>query len=736
MAEFALLRGADQWQRCSFESAALVDGIVQLEWQQPASSVEPPEAPARGAGLAFDQHCRLYHSLPDAGTVERIVWAAEDPLDLSREPAPALQMFERGPLPIAGDFSSGGDEAQPLDAPRGLAVDCDDRLFIAQAGGRSVLVYDLFERRLLRRVPLGGAPLDLACDGRAVCALLDEPPGLVRLAARARPRLLKLATAATEPRRIACTSAGQLLVLDRAGGAQARVLDALSGALLLECPHASDIELYVPRAGEDPALVIARRPGEDFLRVRLTDAEPGELEPLAARGYDGLGIVRTPDERIAYWTEHGLRYAVAARVRYSQRGQVIGFRLDSGEYQTRWGRLFVDACIPRDTTVKLRFVSSDESPDDGLVARQPPPAKFPGLRIAHDELSPPMPAQWMTDAAGGPYDLYRRWTGPEAPWLRRAADDPFETYEAPVHAEPGRYLWVMLELAGNTRSTPRIRALRAEYPGHDYLRRIPRTLSSEPQAGSFLQRYLAPLAGAIAGLDRKALLRHVLLDPDATPEEVLPWLAGFLGLVLDERWSMHARRQAVREAVWLFRFRGTVRGLLHFIRIVTGVNPIIIEKFRLRGGGVVGEPVAHSSRAVLGGGMRVGGAVGESQDTPLASAAADGFETHAHRFVVLLPALLTEEQVRVVADLLDVHRPAHTLYELCTVGAGMRVGRGLHVGLSSMIGRGSAFASLVLGSSVLGRGAVIGRPRAGMRVGASPLPDIGDGVPRGDTRVG
>jgi phage tail-like protein len=585
-------------------------------------------------------------------------------------------------------------------------------------------------------VALAGQPFDLAGDTRFVYALLDSPPGLVRFSARSLPQRLALTTQATQPARLTLSPDGRVLVLDRAAGAQARVLDAESGALVANCPYATDIEFYTPRADESAVLVVARRPGEDFLRLRLTPDGAQEVEPLTARAYDGMGIVRTPDQRIAYWTAQGLRYAVAARVRYQKQGRVIAFRLDSGEYQTRWGRLLLDACVPRDTAVSVRFMSTDEPPATGLIARQAP-VNVSGLTIPHDALSPPMPAQWMLDSSVDAFPLYRRSTGPELPWLRRAADDAFETYETPVQADLGRYLWVVFELSGNTRSTPRIRTVRAEHPGHDYLRRIPRTLSSEPQATSFLQRYLAPFAGAIAELDAKALLRQVLLDPSATPEEVLPWLASFLGLTLDERWSVGARRQAIREAAWLFRFRGTIKGLARFIEIVAGVAPIIVEKFRMRGGAVIGEPVARSSRAILGAGFRVGGAVGQAQDTALTATTEDAFETHAHRFVVMLPAVLAQEQLDALSDLLEVHRPAHTLYDMCTVGAGMRVGRGLHVGLSSFIGRSSAFATLTLGASVLGRGAVIGRPRAGTRVGASRLPDPRtDGVLRGDSRVG
>ena len=75
----------------------------------------------------------------------------------------------------------------------------------------------------------------------------------------------------------------------------------------------------------------------------------------------------------------------------------------------------------------------------------------------------------------------------------------------------------------------------------------------------------------------------------------------------------------------------------------------------------------------------------------------------------------------VVQNILQVHRPAHTVFEICSVDAGMRVGQGLLLELTSVIGRSAGFSRLQLGASALGRGAVVGPPRIGARLGSAEL---------------
>ncbi|MGH8934517.1 MAG: phage tail protein, partial [Egibacteraceae bacterium] len=535
--------------------------------------------------------------------------------------------------------------------------------------------------------------------------------------------------ASATPLRVAVGPAGQLWLLLRDGtGAWAVPVEDARRTAVIPVPGASDIEL-------DGAsrLVVAGPPGADFHRFALTRTADVMVGPLRGRNFDGRGIARTPDGRIGFWTSRGFRVAVEARRRFLRSGHVDCFRLDSGTYQQQWGRVFVEACGPKGARVRVGFATSDEEP--GLLEPHGPSIpRDPPLLLEGDDHPlppefPPLVATGLVSTVSRPWELHRRETGSELPWLCRTDPaDRFEVYEAPVQAPPGRYLWLRLMLDGTTSVTPRIRAVRAEFPGHDLLRRLPRAYSRDVAAASFLRRYLALADGLLSEIQDRAVRRDLLLDPFGAPPEMLPWLASLVGLTLDERWPELARRTMLAEAICLFRRRGTVAGLRRMLKIYLDCDVVILESFRMRGtggasltGDAGGAGPQGAANAVVGFGFRVGGEVGEQTAQPLSGTAADAFQTHAHRFSVIVPRDLDGEQLDTVGHLLDLHRPAHTLVEVCTVGRGMRVGLGLHVEVSTVVGRSSGFRRAVLGGHRLGTNAVIGKPRAGVRPGASRL---------------
>jgi phage tail-like protein len=450
--------------------------------------------------------------------------------------------------------------------------------------------------------------------------------------------------------------------------------------------------------------------------------------PLDATGYDGNGVVVTRDGRIGYFTKAGFRLAVITAVRYLTEGACTTYRLDSRVPRNRWGRILLEACVPDGTECLVASVTSDDEFETEIAPTPPDPA----VCVPATAESPPLPPAFL---ALGPTSVSGRLHGrpnPTTPWWR--GDARFATLEAPVMAPPGRYLWVTLRLRGNSRRTPRVRELRVEQASHRLLRRLPAVFSNGQEQAEFLHRFLATIDGVLYDLDIRSQCRDILVSPHGTPIEALDWLASFLGLVLDDRWAENARRQLVAEIAELYRRRGTTWALGRYIEIFLagdaatdrarpGVTPVVLEHFRLRGvgGPLLGGDPHLSSRSVVGAGLRVGGAVGELGSRPLDPSAKNtsSYASHAHRFTVLIPRPLGATEEAVIRHVLETERPAHTMYELCTVDAGMRVGDGIHLGISSVVGPTGSFERTVTNLTLLGRRSILGPPWSGLPIDAA-----------------
>ncbi|MFC3744983.1 phage tail protein [Paractinoplanes deccanensis] len=708
----SLIATCDQWVRAWHRDTAVdgAPGALTLSWTEPADPGPGASGGCLARGLAVDRLCRVYRLRRHE--VERLlVGPTRHGVDYARL-GPPVRIVGRRPEAEAappGDFAP-RPRPELLDGT-GIAVDADDRLFLADRGRRVIAVLDLWSRRTLRVVPVAGLPMGLTAAGRVVHALVRGPAGLVRLTATRDPEPAELpggAPAGAEPSRVALLPDGTPVVLwhtpDGAGW------QAVAGRAAEPVGGASDIA--VDATG---AVVVAPCPSPTGARPaalrRLLPAAGGWTRtlPLDAAGYDGSGIVATGDGRVGYWTAAGFRLAARGRVRYAKDGTCVTYRLDSGQPRNRWGRIILDGCLPPGTDCRVAAVTSDDDFETGLppapadpAACEPGPGKTPPL--PPDGLAPTGPA-----VAGA---VHRRRDAP-TPWWRPAAHDPVDVFEAPVTAPPGRYLWISLRLTGDGSSTPSVRALRVERQAHDLVRRLPAVFAEGLADPSFLDRYLAIFDSLLYDLDQRAARRDVLLDPAATPVEALPWLASFAGLVLDDRWPEAARRRLLAEIVPLYRRRGTAGALTRYLELLLGRAPILVEHFRLRGLAPRpgGDPLT-SRRAVVGFGFRLG-------DTAGTGAAGQGAE--AHRFTVVVPQPLSAEQDAAVRHVLDTERPAHTAYELCTVDAGMRAGSGLHVGLTSLVGPTGAMTPLVVGASVATAGTVLGGAGSGLAVEGARL---------------
>lgn len=500
-----------------------------------------PPGPLAGAAVTSDQHLvvgavepagLLVFDLEAGGTPERSTWPAAvpfRPFDLATRPGGGVLVLDR----------------------------------------QARLLWELDRTmRVLSRATHDGAPRSFLPDGPAPapaptppCLPVDRPT-----TADGWPLDADAVEAGAEPVAVDVGVDGTALVLFRhvGGGALRAYRDgvALAPAVALPGPPGMgpvtghDLAVLAPTAtstAADATVPIGRafvleRAGDQVLEYAV-GLQAGELTLTLAPRYlpvrlaGGRALVAVDGEIYSDVAGNWLPIVEQPRRRYPTAGSVRIAVLDGEEPGCVWHRLFLDAHLPSQTAVALSAVASDDrdavAAPDPLWRRQPDP--------------------------------YPRGDGSEQPF---APDTGHRTFESAFQDLRGRYLAVRLDLGGDGRSTPRLRALRVHYPRFSYLDRyLPAVYRDDRASASFLERFLANVEGIATTVEGRIAAADLLIDPRTTPAEALPWLASWLGLVLDPAWDEARRRLLLGNAARFFAWRGTIRGLQAVLALA--LDPVV-----------------------------------------------------------------------------------------------------------------------------------------------------------------
>jgi phage tail-like protein len=318
---------------------------------------------------------------------------------------------------------------------------------------------------------------------------------------------------------------------------------------LVEAAH--DIAFLPARDAVQPldgGLYVADRQGDQAFLFDVDERGGARLrnQYLPMRLFGGKGLVASGGY---VWYDLADRWVPVvnhSRPSYGRDGALETVLFDGREPACVWHRLFLDGCIPPGTEVAVQTRAGD----DRTVVPQLP---------WQDEPRP-----------------YLRQDGAELPYHRAfppGAEDA-GTFELLFQRARGRYLQVRLTLTGTQRDTPRLVALRVHYPRFSYLAEyLPDVYREQAGPADFLDRYLANLEGQYTVLEDRIANAQVLFDVRTLAADYLDWLAGWLGVVLEDDWDEARRRLLLAHAVELFGRRGTLAGLVRAIRLATDLCP-------------------------------------------------------------------------------------------------------------------------------------------------------------------
>jgi phage tail-like protein len=583
--------------------------LVQLASQQDAPNLAEDEVRARALAARPSVVCDRFGGFAwwDATTATILAagaGAGAAPLDLPPDNPPAV--------PQPTDLALGSDDV--LYVARNDAVVLLDRrdrwppARVAAAGFRAqrlapapdggVWALDRVAGRVARLtgIPLRAGPF--APKNPDVFLPVEANPSPPRL------RIIRRASlpAGHEPVAIACSPAGHVAVLAWRAAADA-VLFGLDGNRLMRRFALDGLRFPVSLAFEgDERIAVLATDGpalapQAFVYALDAVAAPdqaarptGETYPLV--GAWNSGFANAPMSPPRYPIAGAESDAPAgtralhrlSRVVYARSGAVTLGPFDAGEPGFTWHRLFLEASIPDHAGIRI-WALADDNP------AEPTP---PGETGA--------PA-WNLHLAGAAAASAEFPDAPRAAWLASESELPFAPALLPcprqrdraglftlllqrpgrrVRRLEGRFLWLRVELTGDSHDTPEVAAIRATGRRFAYRDRYLPELYREELTGDdadaagpatppdFLDRFLGLFEGALTELEDKVAGAWLLTDPAATPAPALPWLGRWIGIDIGEASDPLRARQALLAAPYTARLHGTLGGLNAALELETG----------------------------------------------------------------------------------------------------------------------------------------------------------------------
>jgi len=240
-------------------------------------------------------------------------------------------------------------------------------------------------------------------------------------------------------------------------------------------------------------------------------------------------------------------------------GATLNRLLDSGNPDTWWDRIYIDASIPSGCALTISVNAFDDAEN--------PPVDW---QVQHQAAKLPIPSELAFYKSR--FDYKNDYQGLYEILLQRVSGETRDIR--------GRYLQLKIDMKGDGRHTPAIESLRVAYPRiswqENYLppvfhqqQDVDITNEDEANGADFRERVLSAFDGIFSPLEKRIASAEAWVIPKAAPQQHLPTLSSFLGETLPEFWP------ETRQRIWLSclselqRLKGTYAGLCLALDIAT-----------------------------------------------------------------------------------------------------------------------------------------------------------------------
>lgn len=165
------------------------------------------------------------------------------------------------------------------------------------------------------------------------------------------------------------------------------------------------------------------------------------------------------------------------------------------------------------------------------------------------------------------------------PYLQKSIQ---KTNDILLHEIKGRYLWFMVEADLQMNQELEIEKIQIYFPRQSWIPYLPEIYQSEDK-NMFFERFLAVFQTMYEEVNEEIQNVPYLLDIDNTGKEFLEWLAKWLDISESYVWSREQLRSLMKNAIRLYKIRGTRQAVREFVKLYTnGDEPYIIENFQIK----------------------------------------------------------------------------------------------------------------------------------------------------------
>jgi phage tail-like protein len=354
-------------------------------------------------------------------------------------------------------------------------------------------------------------------------------------------------------------------------------------------------------------------------------------------------------------TQTGL--TIESGVHASGAGTYTSTAFDGGAAGCRWDRLRFDVHLPAGTSITFLTYTADADRGDAAIA-------------ALDD------SEWSVPVT-----------------IAGAFDGRTDTL---VRSDPGRYLWLRIELAGTAVASAELRWLDLTYPRNTSLSMLPAIFSTDAGGRDFNERLLSLFDAMRDEIKNEIRLLGSVIDPRttdaATKRDFLDWLGTWFDMELYRAWPVKRRRAVIAHAGELFRRRGTARGIERFVELALGREIVIVESFVDRHWWFAGRaPLGCSvlfgpeivGRAALDGTDVLSTKIVDSVPSPML----DPFAARANRMTVYVPCHRepAQDELTMLRGVIDAQKPAHVAACIVVTSPDLRLGVTARLGLDAVL---------------------------------------------------